>query len=141
MNYDYQQTEFSKSLMAGLFAGLIATLVNLAYDFFYRDVTGFALSEIINVPTIIMASTLLLMIAGLIFYLFHHYMKNGSIVYRIIFLLLTVLCIYLAMHVQRSADPILSNEFQWLLSGVVLILGGTATFYLPYLFDHDKIFN
>ena len=141
MNYDYQQTEFSKSLMAGLFAGLIATLANLAYDFFYRDVTGFPLSQIINVPIIIMASTLLLVIAGLIFYVFHHYIRKGSIVYRIIFLLLTGLCIYLAMHVQRSPDPVLANEFNWLLSGVVLILGLSATFYIPYLFDHDKIFN
>lgn len=141
MNYDYQQTEFSKSLMAGLFAGLIATLINLVFDFFYRDFTGFQLSQIINVPSIIMASTLLLMIAGLVFYVFHHYIKNGTTLYSIVFLLLTIACAYFAMHVQRSPDPIISESFRWLLSGVVIILGGTAAFYIPYLFKHHTIFS
>lgn len=141
MNYDYQQTEFSKAILAGLFAGIIATLLNLGYDFFYRDITGFQLSQIINVPSIIIASTLLLTIAGLFFYFFHHYLKHGGIVYRIIFLLLTLFCAYLSMHVQRSSDPVVSNNFKWLLFGVVVILGSLVVFYIPYLFDNDKIYN
>jgi hypothetical protein len=141
MNYDYQQTDFSKALLSGLFAGIVATLANLVYDFFYRDITGFQLSQIINVPSLILASTLLLTIAGLIFYFFRHYIKKGSMLYRIIFFLLTIACIYFAMQVQRSSDPITSNEFKWLLAGVVAILGIAAVFYIPYLFDHENIYN
>jgi len=141
MNYDYKQTDFSKALLSGLFAGIVATLANLAYDFFYRDITEFQLSQIINVPSIILASTLLLTIAGLIFYFFQHYIKKGSILYRIIFFILTLGCIYLSMQVQRSSDPIISNEFKWLLTGVVAILGGLAVFFIPYLFDHEDIYN
>lgn len=141
MNYDYKLTEFSKCLLSGLFAGIIATLINLLYDFVYRDITGFQLSEIINVPSIILASTLLLVIAGLIFYVFHHYLKKGSNVYRIIFVLLTALCIYLSMHVQRSDDTVIANQFKWLLCGVILVLGAIASFYIPYLFDHDGAYN
>src|SRR5436190_4918486 len=108
MNYDYKQTDFSKALLSGLFAGIIATLANLGYDFFYRDVTGFQLSQIINVPSIIMGSTLLLTIAGMGFYCFQHYIRNGGLFYKFIFILLTLLCVYLSIHVQRSADQLIS---------------------------------
>ncbi|QEC66364.1 hypothetical protein FRZ67_03245 [Panacibacter ginsenosidivorans] len=141
MNYDYQQTDFSKALMAGLFAGIVATLANLGYDFFYRDITGFQLSQIINVASIIIASTLLLTIAGIGFYFFKHNIKKGGIIYRLIFFVLTFLCVYLSVHVQRSTDPIVSNEFRGLLTGIVIILGGLAVFFIPYLFDHDEIYS
>jgi hypothetical protein len=141
MNYDYKQTDFSKALLSGLFAGIIATLANLGYDFFYREITGFQLSQIINVPSIIMGSTLLLTVAGMGFYCFKHYIRNGGLFYKFIFILLTLFCGYLSMHVQRSADPIITNEFKWLLTGIVIILGSLAVFFIPYLFKHEDIYS
>ena len=141
MNYDYKQTDFSKALLSGLFAGIIATLANLGYDFFYRDITGFQLSQIINVPSIIIASTLLLTIAGIGFYCFQHFIRNGTRFYKFIFILLTLLCVYLSIHVQRSVDPLISYEFKWLLTGIVVILGGLAVFFIPYLFKHEDIYS
>jgi len=141
MNYDYRQTEFSKAVLSGLFAGIIATLINLAYDYFYRDMTGFQLSTIINVPSIILASTLLLTIAGLIFYVFKHFIRKGSLIYRVVFLAITIFCVYLSLHAHRSANPVLAYEFKWLLFGVVVVLGGLAAFFIPYLFDHEEIYS
>ena len=141
MNYDYEQTDFSKAILAGLFAGITATLANLVYDFFYRDVTGFALSQIINVTSIILFSTLLLTIAGVIFHLFQHYLKNGSRIYTVVFTLLTLISVYAGMHVQRSADPVITNEFKYLFLGVIVILGALAAFFIPYLYHHNKIYS
>lgn len=140
MNYDYKQTDFSKALLAGLFAGIIATLANLAYDYFFRDITEFSPSQIINVPSIIMVSTLLLTIAGIIFHFMEHYLKGGKIIYVILFVLVTAYCLYESMHVQRSTDPVVTAQFQKLLAGVVLITGVGALF-IPYLYSHDKIYN
>lgn len=141
MNYDYEQTDFSKAVLAGLFAGILATLVNLAYDYVYRDISGFGLSEIINVASIILVSTLLLTIAGLIFYFLQHNIKGGDKIYIIIFLALTAFCIYGALHVQRSPDPVISDEFRKLLLGIVIISGGLASLFIPYLYKHEKIFS
>jgi hypothetical protein len=141
MNYDYKQTAFSKAILSGLFAGITATLANLVYDFVYRDITQFQPSTIINVPSIILASTLLLTIAGLIFHLFRHYLKRGRAIYKFLLLVLTLLCVYFSIHVQRSADPVITNQFRWLLTGVVIILGSLAVFFIPYLFDHEHIYD
>ena len=55
MNYDYEQTEFSKSLLAGVFTGITATTLSLLFNAFFRRFIGFSLSDIINVSTIIFA--------------------------------------------------------------------------------------
>ena len=139
MDYDYQQTHFSKAVLAGLFAGIAATLANLLYDYVYRDITSYWPSEIINVSSIIVATTLLLTVAGIIFHLFRQYIKNGSTGYFIFFTALTALCIYGALHVQRSSDPVVTIEFRQLLLGVVII-SGAAALLIPYLYRHSKIF-
>ena len=139
MNHDYESTEFSKSLLAGLFAGIAATVVNLLYNFYIRRATGFSLSEIINVSTIIFISILLMTVAGLFFYLFHHYLKNGTLIYKIISVLFTLLGVYFSMTVQRSQNPLVSTEFRELLLGVVIISGVFSSFIIPYLYSSNKI--
>ena len=139
MNHDYESTEFSKSLLAGLFAGIAATVVNLLYNFYIRRATGFSLSEIINVSTIIFISILLMTVAGLFFYLFHHYLKNGTFIYKIISVLFTLLGVYFSMTVQRSQNPLVSTEFRELLLGVVIISGVFSSFIIPYLYSSNKI--
>ncbi len=141
MNYDYKQTEFSKSVLSGLFAGIFATFANLIYNFIFRDITQFNPSAIINVSSIIIISVLLVTIAGVIFYLFHHYIKGGGILFRVFFVVLTAIAVYYAMQVQRSSDALVTKQFQELLAGVLIILGGFIVFYVPYLFDHEKVYS
>ncbi len=141
MNYDYEQTEFSKAVLSGLLAGIFATFANLIFNFVFRDITQYNPSSIINVSSIIIISVLLVTIAGVIFYFFHHYVKGGSILFRAFFLALTAIAIYYAMQVQLSSDATVSKQFQELLSGVIIILGGFIVFYVPYLFDHEKVYS
>jgi hypothetical protein len=139
MNHDYEQTEFSRSLLAGVFAGIAATILSLLYNTFFREFTGFPLSQIINVSTIIFILVLIVTIAGVVFHLFHHYLKNGTLVYQIAGILLTVLFIFGAMQVQRSPSAVLSVEFRELLSGIILITGLSVVFFIPFLFRHDYV--
>ena len=141
MNYDYEQTELSKAVLSGLFAGIMATCASLLFNMIFRGITQFNPSAIINVSSIIIGSVLILTIAGVLFYFFHHYIKKGSMLFRLFFLLVTAVAIYLSMQVQRSTDATVSKQFEELLSGIVLISGAFIIFYIPYLFKNAHIFS
>lgn len=139
MNHDYEPTEFSKSLLAGVFAGIAATVLGLVYNAWFREKAGFSLSEIINVSTIIFIVILMVTIAGLIFYLFHHYFRQGTILFRGAAILVTILLVAGAMQVQRSSDPLISKEFRELLLGIICITGACTIFIIPFLYKRDYV--
>ena len=139
MNHDYEQTEFSKSLLAGVFAGIIATVLGIIYNAWLRYANGLSLSGIINVSTIIFILILLATIAGLIFYVFHHYLKHGTIIFQGTAIIITLLLIAGALHIQRSNDPVISKEFRDLLLGIICITGGCTVLVIPYLYKHEYI--
>jgi len=141
MNYDYEQTELSKAVLSGLFAGIMATCASLLFNMIFRGITQFNPSAIINVSSIIIGSVLILTIAGVLFYFFHHYIKKGSMLFSLFFLLVTAVAIYLSMQVQRSTDATVSKQFEELLSGIVLISGAFIIFYIPYLFKNAHIYS
>ena len=139
MNYDMHHTEFTKSLLAGVFAGIAATVFSLLFNTFFRGYTGFFLSELINVSTVIFIVLTLGTIAGPIFYLFHHYLKNGTIVFQLLSVLLSILLLLAGLQVQRSTDAVVSKEFRELLAGVITITGLCISFGIPFLYKHDYI--
>ena len=139
MNHDYEPTEFSKSLLAGVFAGIAATVLGLVYNAWFREKAGFSLSEIINVSTIIFILILMVTIAGLIFYLFHHYLRQGTIIFQGAAILVTILLAVGAMQVQRSSDPLISKEFRELLLGIICITGACTIFIIPFLYKRDYV--
>ncbi|TKK69406.1 hypothetical protein FC093_08820 [Ilyomonas limi] len=141
MNHDYPQTRLSKTLLTGVFAGIIATLINLAYDFFYRDFAEFYPSDFINVSSIIFATMLLFTIAGIIYFFLNKLTKYGNIVYIVIFLILTIFCFYGSLHVMRSSNAMENQEFRGLLLGTVAVTGLLLTFFIPYLTTHDTLYN
>lgn len=139
MNYDMHHTEFTKSLLAGVFAGIAATVFSLLFNTFFRGYTGFFLSELINVSTVIFIVLTLGTIAGPAFYLFHHYLKNGTVVFQLLSVLITILLLLAGLQVQRSADAVVSKEFRELLAGVITITGLCISFGIPFLYKHDYI--
>jgi hypothetical protein len=140
MNKEFDEPHIYKPLMAGLLTGIIATLLNIFYEVVYRDVTGFSLSEIINVSTIIFATVLALLIAGTIFAVIDRYTRHVQLIYILLFIILTLLCVRWAFHVHRTNDPALNAAFRGLFSGIVIISGGLASFLVPFLVKHEKIF-
>lgn len=129
-----------KPLMAGLFAGYIATVFNLIYDVLFRESTTFPLHDLVNVSTIIFATLFALPLAGVAFAFFDRFFRNGNWVYIILSALFTALCIYGTLHVHRSADPVLTIQFQHLLLGIVIICGVFATVAVPWLVKHQDVY-
>jgi hypothetical protein len=140
MKQEFDQPHIYKPLMAGLLTGIIATLLNMFYEVVYRDVTGFSLSDIINVSTIIFATVLALVIAGTIFAVIGRYTRHVQIIYIVLFVILTLLGVRWALHVHRTSDPALNAAFRGLFSGILVISGGLASFLIPFLVKHENIF-
>lgn len=140
MKYDYPQQSFlSKAVLAGVFAGIVATLANLTYDLVFRSATQFVPSQIINVATIIFTTMLVFTVAGVL-YFFANKIRQGTLLYIVLFGVLTVLCFSWGLHVRRSPDAKISADFRILLLGIVSITGLLTTFFVPYLMQHQGIF-
>ncbi|MBS1752892.1 MAG: hypothetical protein KF741_11115 [Ferruginibacter sp.] len=139
MNFEYDQTEFSKSLLAGLFAGITATVLCLLYNAIIRYSIGFHLSEMINVSTIIFAMLILATLAGIVYYFFRHYIKKGGLIFQALSVLITVLLVIGTQSVQRSSIPSLTIEFRELLTGIIIITALCVVFIIPYLYKHEIV--
>ncbi len=139
MDYNYKQTPLSQAVFSGLFAGILAALINLAYNYIVRSATGFSLSSIINVSSIIFASVLLPVVAGVIFYFLNLWMKKRSaeLLFIIVFALLTTFVVIKGFSVQRSNNPAEIIDFRWLFIGVMLTIGALTTFCIPYMYRKD----
>jgi len=133
MNYESEHGPFYKSLMAGLFGGIVVTLANLVYNFIYRGVTRFNPSELVNVTSIIFISILLSIVAGILYYLIVPYAHKSKLIYIALFIALTIFVTYTAFSVDRSSDLHVSAQFHGLLAGIVAITGVTDALLIPYM--------
>ncbi len=141
MNYDYPQSDLSRSVLGGLFAGIIAAAANLIFVFAYRRIAQFYDFNGIDVTVVVFGSILMCITCGLIFYFFVHYLKKGISVYRIMVLIVTVVIIYLGIVLRRSVEGDAPPDFRVLVIGTQMIIGGLAEFLIPYLFRHDSIIS
>ncbi|MDE3235561.1 MAG: hypothetical protein KGO81_06360 [Bacteroidota bacterium] len=140
MIYDYPQTKFSNAIFAGVFAGYFATLANLGFDFIFRAETGFPLSQIINVSTIIFATLIVVSAGGLMYYFLKQAGKAGSVLYMVTFVALTIFSILLISHVNRDPDMRITVEFRELVTGIIVVTGVATTIFVPYLDKNAKKF-
>ena len=139
MNHDYESTPFSKAVLAGVFAGILATIAIIVFDSIYRGATAYPLSQIINVSTIIFSSLILMIIAGVLYYSFNHYFKQGTLLYILLFSVLTILAGIGIWNVDRSDIALFNLEFHQLVFGVILILGLCAVVGIPALYRSKQI--
>lgn len=135
MENDNLHTPFTKSVMAGLFMGIVAAVACMVYNSIYRQATYFELSSIINVASIIFVIPLALLVAGFVYYAVSKF-KRGGFLFVAIALLVTGVCLLLDSYIQRSSDAHLNVEFRQLLLGIILI-SGISSFFIPYLATHE----
>lgn len=141
MNYDYEYPPFSRAVLAGVFVGLIGSVATLVFNYFYRSATGFSVSDVINVSSLIFIPIIILELCALLYYFLEKTLKRtGVAVYIILFAVVSVLCIYSSLTAHLSPDTELASQYKWLLGGVVIIMGVTATFLIPYFIQNDKSF-
>jgi len=136
--YDFPKSKFYRAMMTGFFVGFISTFVCLAYNIIYRDSTGFPLNGFINVSSIIFAVNILFPVIGIIYYGFISSSKRADILFVILFLLLTAFFIWRIELIRRTNDHLLNTEFRNLLLGIVIILGISASVFIPLLYHNKK---
>jgi hypothetical protein len=132
MNND-RYSIFFKAMMTGLFVGIIDTVICLGYNIGYRSYTGYLPSSLINVSSLIFVVNLLLLILGIIFFLFLRAFKRGDVVFEIAAVVLTVWLIWKTAGLTRFGDPKLDSGFRGLLGGILVILGA-STACIPLLY-------
>ncbi|HEY0434601.1 MAG TPA: hypothetical protein VGC95_12050, partial [Chitinophagaceae bacterium] len=67
-------------------------------------------------------------------------MRRPTIVFEIIFIIITVLCAFGTFHIHRSDDAQQNVEFQELLLGIVIISGASIVIGLPVFMKKDSLF-
>jgi integral membrane sensor domain MASE1 len=132
------QTRFSKAILTGLFVGIFATLICLAYNIYYRETTSFPLASLINVSSLIFAVNLLFLVVGLVYYACIKTFKKGDLVFIVLFVLLTIFFTWKGDQVYRTDNHILNMEFHHLLVPMILIMGISAIVGIPLLFHSRK---
>jgi hypothetical protein len=140
MESESYQTPFSKAIITSVFVGFFCTVLCLLYNIFYREETGLVPAAIINVSSLIFVVNLVFLVIGILYSVFRSLFKRGDILFVIVFALLTILFGWMAEGVTRSADPTVTLQFRGLLLGIILIMGLSATFAIPFLF-HNRQFN
>ena len=141
MNYGYTQTDFSRGILSGLFAGLIAAVANTVFMIVYRSISSFYEFIGLDITVIVFGSILQLIVCGWIFYLFVHYLKRGILSYRIAVIIITAAIFLLGIMIRRSVFGEVPGDFKMLVVGTQIITGCLAAFFIPYLFKHDKIIS
>ncbi len=139
MEYNYDQTNLSKILFAGVYAGIIATVATLTFNFFYRMSTDYSPSMIINVSSLIFGSLIILEFCALIYLALQSFMKNPSIIYLVIVIAVAVLSIMGSSSVIDPKNLTETTHFHGLLIGVIAILGLCAV-AIPYFIKHSEKF-
>ena len=132
MKTPLKSIKFSTALLAGVYAGIIAAIVNLIYDMGYRSIADVENFKIINPLTIFVFSILALMVAGMIFYELIHYIKRGMLIFEGIFIVITVAGLILVGFKMSG--------FKGLLLGIGLITGLICLILVPFLSRHPNIY-
>ncbi len=140
MEYNYNQTQLSKILFSGVFAGIIATVSTLTFNFFYRMSTDYNPSMVVNVSSLIFGSLIMLELCALIYLALTSVMKNPSIIYIVVIIAIVVLSLLGTASVVHADNLIETTHFRGLLMGIIIIFGICAL-GIPYLIKHsDKFF-
>ncbi len=127
------QDIFTDAMMSGLFIGIIDTLICLAYNIGYRDLTGYTPSTLINVSSLIFAVNLLLLLTGMVYFLFKKFFGQKDYIYVAMAVLFTGFLAWKIETGHRFADAMVNAESKGLLLGIALIMGASAI-ALPFLY-------
>lgn len=141
MNYDYLQTDFSRGLLSGLFAGIAAVAVNIVFVLLFRSITQFYEFNGVDITVIIFGSLAECITCGILFYFFVHNLNRGISFYRVIVLIVTIMIVVSGIIVRRSVIGEVPDNFKYMVVGAEVIVGCFAAFFIPYIFRHDKIIS
>src|ERR1700761_3410516 len=124
MQHDHESM-FTHAMLTGLFIGIIDTLICLAYNIGYRDYTGYEPSTLVNVSSLIFAVNLLLLINGMIYFVFDRVFGRRDYIFVVLAVVFTGFLSWKTEIGHRFVDPVVNAESKGLLLGIILILGAS----------------
>lgn len=139
----YKYNLLSRGILAGLFVGIIAAAVNLAFDYIYRQITHYQISQFVNINSIIFFTIPTLVAAGIVYAIIRQYVKRGMMVYTVLSLAVTAI---VALFIPLGPNMLPHGEAlpasaRGLTIGIEIITGLFGAFALPYFAEHPKIWS
>jgi hypothetical protein len=126
-------------LIAGLIAGLVAAVVNNAYQLIYTAVTGFSAREAVNIFTVSLASIIPLVLAGLVYYLLSRNTSKPTMYFIILAVILTMFSERLRVFALFFYNYDVPVEFYSLIIPMNFIAGSVAAIVIPmYILRHGS---
>ena len=135
--HNEERSIFVAAMLTGLFIGIIDTLICLAYNIGYRNYTGYAPSQLINVSSLIFMINLLQTLVGMLYFTFIRAFKKADGIFLVFVLALTALLAWKSSGANLFDDAHMNQGFHGLLTGIVLVLGISAAF-IPVLYHNRK---
>jgi hypothetical protein len=138
----YKYSPFTRGVLGGLFVGIGATVINIAFELIYRSITAYQFSEFISINSIIFFTIPTLVAAGIVYSIFMEYVKRGLLMYTILAVVLTVIVAFIPLgeNMLPSGEP-MPQSARGLTLGIELITGIIGAFALPYFAEHPKIWS
>jgi O-antigen/teichoic acid export membrane protein len=138
----YRYNLSTRGIMGGLFVGIAAAVINLAFDFVYRKITGYEFAEYININSIIFFTIPTLLVGGIIYSILLHYFKRGMIIYITLCILLTIVVAFIPLgpHMMPTGEA-MPPSARGLTMGIEIITGAMGAFAIPYFAEHPKVWG
>lgn len=139
----YKYTPLSRGILAGLFVGILASAINLLFEYIYRSATSYQFAEYVNINSIIFFTIPTLIAAGIVYAILLKYVKRGALIYTILALALTAivaLFIPLGPNMLPNGDAMPASA-RGLTTGIEIITGLMGAFALPYFAEHPRIWS
>ena len=137
METPHYRSRFYRATLTAVFSGIMATILCLAYDIFYRDATGFSLSGFITVSSIIFIVNIIFLVAGIFYAIFLGSFKRADLIFDIVFLALIAFIIWVTLGIQRSPIHEEAVQFRGLFIGILVIIA-LGMISIPMLFHNKK---
>jgi len=141
MKTSISATGFSKSLLAGLLTGILAAFLNLLYIIVYRESTNFAIDLIIMPLTIFIGYPILMVLAGVAYFLLQKHLHLGAIWFMGICMIGMISLFIVSIRDTRMNHGALLSGARGLFLGMLIISFLLAAFLIPYLARHSKIYQ
>jgi hypothetical protein len=138
----YKYPILSRGILGGLFTGILAAVLNLIFDYIYRQVTSYQVAEFVNINSIIFFTIPTLVVAGIVYSVLRQFVKNGLLVYTILAIAATVIVAFIPLgpNMLPSGDP-MPGSARGLTMGIEIITGLIGAFGLPYFAEHPRIWS
>lgn len=138
----YRYNLSTRGIMAGLFVGIAAAVLNLVFDLIYRKVTGYEFSGFVNINSIIFFTIPTLVAAGIVYSILLHYFKKGMMLYIILSVMLTIIVAFIPLgpNMLPTGQP-MPDSARGLTMGIEIITGAMGAFALPYFAEHPKVWG